>query len=491
MPKPGSSRSFIVVLALLVIGGVVGGYYYWRGRGEKIPEFTTITVARGDVIQAVTATGDLQPVTTIDISSQISGLVTAVLVDFNTAVTKDQVLATIDTATYEQRLKQASAELQAAEANYTLIRLNTDRIRELRTKNLVSQQELEQAEAQLTQAHATFLTRTASVEDAKVNLARCTIKTPIDGIVLSRQIDVGRTVAASLNAPTLFTIVNDLTKMQINAAVAEADIGNVEVQQTVNFTVDAFPGRQFRGRVSQIRNSPKTNQNVVTYETIIDVRNDDLKLKPGMTANVSVVVAQRTAALRIPNSTLRVRIPEPLQSKVVAETKSVTPADADKGAAPPKPMSDDERRKAMRAIRQEVGAEPGGGPLSPEQIQKAQELAKKQGIEVDFTRFGNRGNRQGGSGGDRSGGSTTAAPITRTVYKLISADPKKPQIVSASIKLGISDGILTEVLEGVAEGDNLITSITLPGSPSSGGAAANPFSGGNRNPFGGSSGGRR
>lgn len=492
MSKSGSSRGILIVFAILAICAAAGGYFYWKERSEKPPEFTSITVTRGDVVQAVTATGDLEPVTTIDVSSQISGLITSVLVDYNTPVTKDQVLATIDTATYEQRLKQAKADLESAQANYTLTRLNTDRIRELRTKNLVSQQELEQAEAQLTEAHATFLTRTAAVDDAKVSLDRCTIKTPIDGIVISRQADVGRTVAASLNAPTLFTIVNDLTKMQINAAVAEADIGNVEVEQAVNFTVDAFPGRQFRGRVSQIRNSPKTNQNVVTYETIIDVRNADLKLKPGMTANVSIVVAQRTATLRVPNSTLRIRIPESLQSKVIAEAKPGSPATADKAAPAAKPLSDDERRKAMRAIMQEVGFTQGSGPPAPEVIQKAQELAKQRNLDIDFSRFGNRGNRQGGGGGERSSGAgNTGAPLVRTVYKLISADPKNPQIASVSVKLGISDGITTEVLEGIAEGDTLITSITLASTPTAGSPAANPFGGANRNPFGGPGGGRR
>lgn len=486
MSKSGNSRSFFLILTILVIGAAAGGYFYWKDRSEKPPEFTTTTVSRGEVIQAVTATGDLQPVTTIDVSSQISGLIKEVLVDYNTPVTKDQILAKLDPATYDQRLKQAQADLEAATANYTLTRLNTERIRELRTKNLVSQQELEQAEAQLTQANATRLTRTASVEDAKVNLDRCTLKAPIDGVVISRQADVGKTVAASLNAPTLFTIVNDLTKMQINAAVAEADIGNVEDGQTVNFTVDAFPGRQFRGRVSQIRNSPKANQNVVTYETIIDVNNGDLKLKPGMTANVSIIVAQRTNTLRIPNSTLRVRIPDQLQSKVVAQAKAGA-APANEKTAAAKPMSDDELRRARRAIMQEVGFSPGSGPPSPEMIQRAQELAKQRGIELDFSRFGNRG---GGQGGNRESGGANAPVTTRTLYKLVSSDPKNPRIESVPVKLGISDGIITEALEGVAEGDTLITSVTIPGAAVANGPAANPFTG-NRNPFGGPGGGGR
>lgn len=498
MPKSGTSRGLLLFIVIILIAAAAGGYFYWKDQNEKPPEFTTAPVARGEVTQVVTATGGLEPVMSIEVSSQISGLIKEVLVDYNTPVKKDQVLAKLDPATYEQRLKQAQADLEAANANYTLTRLNTERVRELRSRNLVSQQELEQAEAQLTQAHATLLTRTASVDDAKVNLDRCEIKAPIDGVVISRQADVGKTVAASLNAPTLFIIVNDLTKMDINAAVAEADIGNVELDQQVNFTVDAFPGRQFRGRVSQIRNSPKTNQNVVTYETIIDVRNDDMKLKPGMTANVSIVVAQRQNVVRIPNSALRVRIPDQLQSKVVAENKpapAASGASATSEAKPAAPMSDDERRRVMRSIMQEVGFQ-RGTPPTPEQLQKAQQLAKDRGIEIDFSRFGNRGGGGGpggggfGGGGGGNRGGNTAAPVTRTVYKLTNADPKNPRIEAVTVKLGISDGIVTEAIEGVNENDPLITSIYIPGSPSSAAPAANPFAGG-RNPFGGPGGGGR
>ncbi|PTY04762.1 efflux RND transporter periplasmic adaptor subunit [Opitutaceae bacterium EW11] len=472
MAKSGNSRGVLVFLAIVVLAGAAGGYFWWKNRNEKPPEISTATVSRGDVIQAVTATGDLQPVTSVDVSSQISGLIQKLAVDYNSPVVEGQVLAQIDPASYEQRLKQAKADLASTQANATLVRLNTERTRDLRAKNLVSQQELDQAEAQLAQANAQLMTKQAAVEDAVVNLDRCTIKAPISGIVLSRDAEVGKTVAASLNAPTLFTIVNDLTKMQIVAAVAEADIGNVELDQVANFTVDAFPGRQFRGRVSQIRNSPKTTQNVVTYETIIDVHNDDQKLKPGMTANVSIVVAQRSGVLRLPNAALRTRIPD-AASKYVVQPPAVAGA-APEAGAPAKPMSEEDRRKAMREIAREVGMT-RGTPPTPDQLKQMQELAQKRGIEIDFSRWGNR---EGGGG--RSNAGPSAAPVTRTVYKLVSSDPKAPKLQPISAKLGISDGVVTQVLDGLQEGDVLVTSLSIAGSASS--PAANPFSG--RSPFG-------
>lgn len=493
MPKSGKSRvaTFIIILVVLASAGA-GGYFYWKDRGEKPPELSTTQVTRGELVQAVTATGDLQPSTTIDVSSQISGLIKEVLVDFNTPVTKDQILAQLDPATYDQRLRQAQAEFAASEANNMLVRLNTERIRELRAKNLVSQQELDQAEAQMAQANAQLMTRQAAVEDAKVNLARCTIRAPINGVVISRQAEPGKTVAASLNAPTLFVIVDDLTKMEINAAVSEADIGNIEVGQLVNFTVDAFPGRQFRGRVSQIRNSPKVNQNVVTYETIVDVRNEDLKLKPGMTANVSIVVAQHPNVVRIPNSALRVRIPEQIAGSLVVQPKPVAPpaatatasaGGAPKADAPLRPATDEERRAIMR----EAGFTPGSGPPSPEVMQRVQELAKQRGIDPATLRQRRRGGNE--ADGALSNTAAPGVPITRTVYRVISNDPKESKVEPVTVKLGISDGSMTEVLEGLSENDTVLTSVFLAGSTNSA-ASPNPFSGG-RSPFGGPGGGRR
>ncbi len=435
---------FIAVIA----AGAAGGWYFWQHAADKPPELTTTPVTRGEVVQSVTATGDLQPLASVDVSSQISGLVQAVLVDYNSVVKKDQVLCKIDPASYQSKLMQAQAQLVNTKANYNLTKLNHDRTAELFKRNLVTQQDLDSAEAQLQQAQAQLDIQNATVENAQIDLDRCTIYSPIDGIVIDRQTDVGKTVAASLNAPTLFTIVDSLGKMQIHAAVAEADIGSVKEGQEVSFLVDAFPGRPFRGTVSQIRNSPTTQSNVVTYATIIDVDNSDLKLKPGMTANVSIITARRTNVLKVANSALRVRIPESLLPAAaaapvaVAAPAAMTPGQGDRGA-----------RGAGEAT---AGARRGGGP---------------------------GGGRRSGPGGDNP-------VITRTVYRSVGTT-ERPKVEPVSARLGISDGVNTEVIDGLNENDALVTYVSIPGAapiaPQAGGAN-NPFQGGGNRGLGGGGG---
>ena len=215
------SKSYggLIVLVIVIAAAAGGGWYYFRGKTDKQPEFQTTKVARGDITQSVTATGDLQPVVTVDIGAQVSGQIKEVLVDFNSQVKQGDVLARIDEATPTQKLRQAEADLESAEASNLLIQINAKRTRELFEKNLVSQQELDSINAQMAQSNATLSTRRALVANAKLDLERTVILSPIDGIVLDRKTDKGRTVNASMNAPTLFTLVNNLTKMQINAAV--------------------------------------------------------------------------------------------------------------------------------------------------------------------------------------------------------------------------------------------------------------------------------
>lgn len=453
-----SRRSTGLIVIVLLLAAAAGGWYYFGRTAEAKPVYTTVTVDRGSLSQVVTATGSLQPVISVEIGSQVSGLITEVLVDYNDPVKAGQLIAKIDSSTYEQRLRQAEADLASSRASHTLTRLNTERTRVLRTQNLVSAQELDQAEAQLSQADAALLTREAAVENAKVDLSRCSIFSPIDGIVIDRQTDVGKTVAASFNAPTLFIIANDLTRMQIHASIAEADIGTVAVDQPVNFTVDAFPNRQFRGRVIQIRNSPKTESNVVTYQTIIEVRNDDQKLKPGMTANVSIVIAERPDALRLPNGALRARIPEQLLAAAKPETTTGAPA---AGAAPVTAT-----REQMMAMLAEVGFTPGSGPPSPEIRAKLADLAKSRGLTLP-----NFGRGRGGSRAEQP------AITTRTVYKL-GGTAVQPLPEPVTVKLGITDGTHTEIIEGLAAGDVLISSVFLPGATTSNTApSSSPFGG--------------
>lgn len=509
------SKSYggLIFLLLVVAAGGGGGWYFFRGKAAKPPEFQTTKVARGDITQAVTATGDLQPVVTVDIGAQVSGQIKEVLVDFNSKVKAGDVLARIDEATPTQRLKQAEADLASAEANNQLIQLNATRTRELAGKKLVSQQELDSIEAQLAQSNATLLTRRAAVANAKLDLERTVITAPIDGMVLDRKTDKGRTVNASMNAPTLFTLVNDLTKMQINAAVAEADIGTIAEGQEVKFSVDAFPNRTFSGTVRMVRSAASVNQSVVSYATIIDVANDDLKLRPGMTANVSIIVQQRPNVLRIANGALRVRIPP----EVLAPAPAAPGAPADGKAAPkaatPGNMTDEERMTATFAIMREIGFE-RGSTATAEQIEKAKKLAKDKGLDPDLiaARLATPGGRKGGGGGDRGsrGGGGSRGPggpggdrgfnntvVTRTLYKFANpeAEDKDKKVVPVSVRLGVSDGFTTEVLDGLAEGDTVITGVIMPGATAAaaaaapGGSSSNPFSG--RSSFGGPSGGSR
>jgi HlyD family secretion protein len=458
MAKSKSSGG-LIILAVILAAAAVGGWYFWRQNAEKPPQYTTVPVTRGDLTQVVTATGNLQPVLNVSVSSQISGIVSKVHVDWNTPVKEGQLLAELDPSSYQTALEQADGQLANAKANHLLMEVTATRERDLFKQKLVAQSDLDTAEANLAQAEAQVKIQQANYDTAKVNLDRCKIYSPIEGSVILRSVDPGNTVAASLAAPTLFQIANDLTSMQIDAAISEADIGNVQVKQVVNFTVDAYPNRQFRGVVSQIRNTPKTAQNVVIYDTMIDVHNRDLKLLNGMTANVSVVIASRHATLKVPNAALRVRIPD-----------NLLPPKAEKaGAAAPaaKPLTDDQRRQQFQQLMTDAGYVRGNGPPTPEVRAKMEQLAKERGLELPAGR------------GDRDNN----APVTRTLYRLVGSDPKTAHPEPVSVKLGITDGVATEVVDGLNEDDLIITSVYLPGAKSAGAPASNPF-GGNARPLG-------
>lgn len=442
MAKPRSYKLWLTLIVLAAFAG--GGYYFYTVRSTPEPiSFLSVKVGRSNIVQTVTATGGLQPVSTVEVGSQISGLVFQVLVDFNDPVTKGQVLARIDPATYESRVRQAQAELANTRANYDLVKLNSDRIRLLRESDLVSQQELDTSLAQLAQAEAQLLIRNAAVENARVDLNRCTITSPIDGIVLTRQIVAGKTVAASLNAPVLFTLVDDLRRMQIEAAVSEADVGTVEVGMTANFTVDAYPDRRFRGTVKQVRNTPVREQNVITYTTIIDVTNDDLRLKPGMTANVAIVIQERDNVLTVPNTALRARVPAEL---VIAPTVKVD------AVQKPTPEAN------LDTLLAELGH--NGGRPTPVLMQRVRSLAEERGLELPA--------RRGGGGGSANGIST------RVVYRLPTT-PAPAKVNAVTARFGITDGVSTEVIDGLADGDGIVTGVL---------SAAEAVPSGSSSPFG-------
>jgi HlyD family secretion protein len=323
-----------IIIVLLVIGAGVGAYYYKKGGPE--PTITTLQVSRGDIIDQVGATGTLQAVTTVQVGTQVSGIIQDLYADFNSIVKKGQVIARLDPSLLQTALDTAKANLVNAQANLERQKVAVDdanvklkRAQELFAKNLAPRTDLEtaevaqkQAEAQLKSTQSQIVQAEAAVNKAKVDLDHTIITAPIDGIVTSRNVDKGQTVAASMQAPTIFIIAADLTKMQVNANIDESDVGRMRPGQTVRFRVDAYPNDTFTGTVQQVRLNPTTVQNVVTYSTVIDVPNPDYRLMPGMTANLNIEVARRTNVLRVPNAALRFR---PTRDTFTALNQAITP----------------------------------------------------------------------------------------------------------------------------------------------------------------------
>jgi HlyD family secretion protein len=436
----------LIVLAVLAGAAV----WYVRSKGEEAPEYQTATVTRGDLTQVVTATGQLDPVVDIQVGSQISGIIRKIYVDFNSTVKSNQVIAEIDPSTYKVNVLKAEADLANAKANQALAEVQARRAESLYTNNLISASDHDTALAQLQQAQAQVQSDEATLKNANVQLAYCTIFSPVDGVVISRNVDVGQTVAASFNTPTLFVIAGDLRNMQIDALVSEADIGGVATNQDVNFTVDAYPYRTFHGKVSQIRYGAVTNQNVINYDCVIAVENDDFKLLPGMTANVSIVTAERDNVLKVPNAALRFRPLEAATEEMKTNTLSATAQGKRPGAG--------------------VGGRGGGGPGGPGGGPGGP--GGGPGMRAGGRAFG----AQGGGTGRRPRGERQ---MVRTVYvlpdKTSQPESAKAKPKPVQIKVGISDGISTEVDEGLDEGAQVVTGVIEDRS------AAQP----NSNPFGG------
>ena len=313
-------KKLSIVVVLATLGITAYGYLGFRTT-EFIPEVSTVNLARGDVVDTVGATGALEAVTTVQVGSQVSGIIEALYADFNSIVRAGDVIARLEPSLFESQVEQARANLARSEADVQRLRVALEdaqtqlrRSEELAARDLISESELEasqvavrSAEAQLRSAEAGVIQSRASLSQSEVNLGHTVITAPIDGIVIARQVDVGQTVAASMSAPELFIIAADLTKMQVIANIDESDVGRIRPGQPVTFTVDAYAAEEFDGTVSQIRLEPVVLQNVVTYATVIDVPNNDLRLKPGMTATVTLEISRRENVLRVPNSALRFR----------------------------------------------------------------------------------------------------------------------------------------------------------------------------------------
>lgn len=483
--KKSSFGTWLLVTAIVV--GVAVAVFIYRKRSKEEPlDFKTTSVTKGEITQSVTANGALNPVRTVTVGSQISGIITELKVDFNSKVQQGDVLARIDPATYERALARAVADLANSQAGLELAKFNSKRAKQLFADRLISESEFQQAEVALLQADANVKIRQASVDSAKVDLDRTTIYAPISGIVISRKVDAGQTVAASFNTPELFTIANDLTKMQIDTLVSEADVGGVQEGQKVTFIVDAFAGRKFNGRVNQVRFAPITNANVVNYTAVVEVDNRDLRLRPGMTANASIITAERTNILHVPNAALRFRPPE---NVVVASTNDAVAraagTNAPAGMRPPGDMPIPpwaaERRRPTDEERKKYE-----DSLTPEQKEQYSQMRERMRARMAEGGGGGGGGGfsgaggPGGGGGMFGGGTRTSnqndGPAIRTVYLLDKekSAPDKPVLKAVSVKTGIADGSNTEIQEGLKEGDILViglkTTTTAATAP-----AANPF----------------
>ncbi len=320
-----------IVLTLLAAALAGGGYTAYRQAAAPSPEqqYRLESVGRGDLSQTVSANGTLNPVSLVSVGTQVSGTVKKLYVDFNSKVEKGQILLELDDALLAAQQKQSRASMQSAVASLELAAANEARMRSLYAQEYVSRQELDTAVQAKKAAESQLELARAAVEKDRANLSYSVIRSPVSGVVVDRAVDVGQTVAASLQTPTLFKIAQDLAKMQIDANFAEADIGNIRVGQAARFNVDAFPNRSFEGRVRQVRLNPIIAQNVVTYDVVIDVDNPEMILLPGMTAYVTIAVAERKDVLLAPNAALRFKPANGDQSK--ASGNGAKPTDEKSG----------------------------------------------------------------------------------------------------------------------------------------------------------------
>ncbi len=319
------------IISVLVIAGLALGLFYYRAGDRKPPlRYETVKVEKGHIVAKVTATGTLSALVTVQVGSQVSGRIQQIFVDFNSPVEKGQLIAKIDPQLFEAAMEQARANYVAVQGNLSKAQAQAldaarqyRRARALAERQLIAQADVDTAQTNADAAAAQVEAAQGSVEQAKaalhqaqINLAYTNISSPTNGVVISRNVDVGQTVAASLQAPTLFLIAEDLAKMQVDTSVAEADVGKLKAKMAATFTVDAYLSERFIGTVRQVRNAPQSVQNVVTYDAVIDVDNVELKLKPGMTANVTFIYAERDEVVRLPNAALRFRPPPELLSRV-------------------------------------------------------------------------------------------------------------------------------------------------------------------------------
>ncbi len=420
-------RRLLIIAIVVVVGVLVGLFFFRRGKGQGGDKYRTEAVSRGFIAASVNATGTLSAVITVQVGSQVSGIISKLYADFNSQVKKGQLLAELDPTPFQQTVDQRKADVIKAKVDVANNELTYNRQKRLQAAGLIAQSDLDAAKAAYDDTRAALAQAQAALQQAQTNLSYAKIYSPIDGQVVARQYDIGQTVAASFSAPTLFTIAQDLTKMQVQADVDQSDIGQMKVGEPARFTVDAYPDQTFRGQISQVRLNATVTQNVITYPVIIEVPNPDFKLRPSMTANVTIQVATIPDALRVPNAALRFR-PETASGQ-----KTAAAGQAGQQAQGP---------QAQGQQAQGQGQSPAGG----------------QG-----RRGGGAGPGGAGGPGGPGGGGRAHRQQGQTVYVLGTGADKKPELREARIVTGITDGHYTQVvsvLSGTLNvGDPVVTGL--------------------------------
>jgi HlyD family secretion protein len=400
------TKKILIIIAVLVALAIAAWFFFLRGESVKY-EWKTAKVDKGDITMTVTATGTLNAVTTVQVGTQVSGIIDKILVDFNSVVKEGQVIARLDTTYLSAAVEDAKATVNRNRIQVNQAKRDFDRTKALFADSVVAQADYDNALTAYETAMSNMVSAQANLNRAYINLRYATITAPISGVIVSRAVDVGQTVAASFNTPTLFTIANDLTKMQVQASVDEADIGKIKVGQAVTFTVDAYENQDFTGTVQQVRLQPTVTQNVVNYTVIIDVPNPDLKLMPGMTANITVTIDEVKDVLRVPSTALRFNPPQAYIEKMMSE------------------MPDSIKQKREKWMKS------GGG----------------QGGQSGMGRMGGMG--EGGFGGNTKRFSRS----DRGTLWILKDGKIRPQ----RVHLGLSDGSYTQVEGKIAEGDEVVT----------------------------------
>lgn len=472
---------------MLLLAALAGVFWWWSSRQGDAPTYRTAKVERGPITATVSSTGTLNAVTSVQVGTQVSGQIQQLLVDFNSPVKQGQLIARIDPETFQYRVRQAEADLESARSSVGRAQVaqiiadrDLKRTKELVARNFVSPAELDRAQstfdlaaAEVRTAQAIVQQRVAQVATARVDLSRTEIRAPVDGVVIKRSVDVGQTVAASLQAPELFVIAKDLRDMQVDTSIDEADVGRIRVGLRATFTVDAFPGRQFSGEVRSVRKAAQSVQNVVTYIAIVSANNERGELLPGMTANVRIVTDTRDSVLKVPNAALRFRPPgESAAARGDDRGKAMQGADAGAvkggaGGAGPGGQVNQFRERLVTELKLDGEQQQRLEPIFAEMRNKfmglrdlPEEARAKQGaaIRADMrarvdeilkpeqkTRYAEIVTELAGRAG---GGQATRGGI----YLLENDKPK-----AIEIRIGLSDGALSEVSgEGVTEGAEVI-----------------------------------